>query len=70
MISGNEVMDPCPISVAGDMRVIVPSSAMLTQGLSAFPLLSLRERAGSRSAVGAERYREREAGSAGHDLSA
>jgi hypothetical protein len=41
MISGSEVMDPCPISVAGDMMVIVPSSAMLTQGLSALPLRAL-----------------------------
>ena len=37
-ISGNEVIEPCPISVAGDMRVIVPSSEMLTQGLSALPV--------------------------------
>ena len=40
MISGREVIDPCPISVAADMMVIVPSLAMLTQGLSALPLLS------------------------------
>ena len=33
MISGSEVIDPCPISVAADMMVIVPSVAMLTQGL-------------------------------------
>jgi hypothetical protein len=41
MISGSEVSDPCPISVAGDMIVIVPSGAMLTHGLSALPLRSL-----------------------------
>jgi hypothetical protein len=66
MINGNEVMDPCPISVAGDMRVIVPSSAMLTQGLSAFSPLPFA----SESALGADRYRESEPDSAGHDLSA
>ena len=33
-------MDPCPISVAGDMMVIVPSVAMLTHGLSAVPVRS------------------------------
>src|SRR5471032_2176008 len=41
MISGSEVIDPCPISVAADMTVMVPSGAMLTQGLSAWPLRSL-----------------------------
>ena len=35
MISGSEVIDPCPISVAADMMVIVPSVAMLTHGFSA-----------------------------------
>src|SRR5262245_47652596 len=40
MIKGSEVIDPCPISVAGDMMVIVPSVAMLTHGLSALPLRS------------------------------
>src|SRR5262245_64178585 len=40
-ISGSEVIDPCPISVAADMMVIVPSGAMLTQGLSALPVRSL-----------------------------
>ena len=40
MTSGREVIDPCPISVAGDMMVIVPSVAMLTQGLSALPVRS------------------------------
>ena len=33
MISGSEVIEPCPISVAADMMVIVPSGAMLTHGL-------------------------------------
>jgi hypothetical protein len=32
MISGSEVIDPCPISVAADMMVMVPSVAMLTTG--------------------------------------
>ena len=41
MISGSEVIDPCPISVAADMMVMVPSGAMLTQGLSALPDLSV-----------------------------
>ena len=40
MISGSEVIDPCPISVAADMMVIVPSVAMLTHGLSALPVRS------------------------------
>ena len=40
MINGKEVMDPCPISTAGDMMVIVPSVAMLAQGLSALPARS------------------------------
>src|SRR5215217_9445991 len=40
MISGSEVIDPCPISVAADMIVMVPSVEMLTQGLSALPLRS------------------------------
>ena len=35
MISGSEVIDPCPISVAADMMVMVPSVAMLTHGLNA-----------------------------------
>ena len=33
MISGSEVIDPCPISVAADMIVMVPSVAMLIHGL-------------------------------------
>src|SRR5713101_5268566 len=40
IISGNEVMDPCPISVAGDMIVMVPSVEMLTHGLIALPVRS------------------------------
>ena len=40
MISGSEVIDPCPISVAADMMVIVPSGAMLTHGLRARPVRS------------------------------
>ena len=35
MISGSEVIDPCPISVAADMIVMVPSVAMLIHGLIA-----------------------------------
>src|SRR3954462_7799776 len=37
MISGSEVIDPCPISVAADMMVMVPSGAMLIHGLSVCP---------------------------------
>src|SRR5580704_9755342 len=33
-ISGIDVIDPCPISTAGDMIVIVPSAAIVTHGLS------------------------------------
>ena len=40
MISGSEVIDPCPISVAADMMVIVPSVAMLIHGLIAVPVRS------------------------------
>ena len=35
MISGSDVIDPCPISVAADMIVMVPSVAMLIQGFIA-----------------------------------
>ena len=68
MISGSEVIDPCPISVAADMMVIVPSVAMLTQGLSAVPVRS----AGKHRGVGAARQRdgERQPGGADHDLTA
>ena len=38
MISGSEVIDPCPISVAADMIVMVPSVAMLIHGLSVWPV--------------------------------
>ena len=34
MIKGSDVIEPCPISVAADMMVTVPSVAMLTHGLS------------------------------------
>src|SRR6516225_395391 len=47
MINGSEVIDPCPISVAADMMVIVPSGAMLTQGLSSLPIRSLARTAAS-----------------------
>ncbi len=40
MISGSEVIDPCPISVAADMMVMVPSGAIDTHGLSALPVRS------------------------------
>jgi hypothetical protein len=40
-MSGNEVIDPCPISVAADMMVMVPSGAIETHGLSALPARSL-----------------------------
>src|SRR3954470_19339410 len=41
MISGSDVIEPWPISVAADMMVIVPSVAMLIHGLSTLPLRSL-----------------------------
>ena len=47
MISGSEVIDPCPISVAADMMVMVPSDAMLTQGLSSWPTRSVAGTAAS-----------------------
>src|SRR5262249_36524077 len=47
MISGSEVIDPCPISVAADMMVIVPSGAMLTHGLSSLPTRSVAGTAAS-----------------------
>src|SRR5262245_13344413 len=40
MISGSEVIDPCPISVAADMMVMVPSGAMLIHGLMVCPVRS------------------------------
>ena len=40
MISGSDVIDPCPISVAADMMVMVPSVAMLTHGFIAVPVRS------------------------------
>src|SRR5262249_47682679 len=40
MTSGSEVIDPCPISVATDMMVMVPSGAMLTHGLRSCPVRS------------------------------
>jgi hypothetical protein len=39
--SGSEVIEPCPISVAADMMVIVPSGAIESHGLSALPTRSL-----------------------------
>ena len=43
MISGSEVIDPCPISTAADMMVIVPSVPMLIHGLSVLhPSAALR----------------------------
>src|SRR6476659_2020947 len=36
-----EVIEPCPISVAADMIVVVPSGAILTQGLMVFPARSV-----------------------------
>ena len=37
---GKDVIDPWPISIAGDMIEIVPSVAMLTHGLSDFPSIA------------------------------
>ena len=34
-------MDPCPISVAAERMVMLPSGAMLTQGDSVLPVRSL-----------------------------
>ncbi len=68
MISGSEVIDPCPISVAGDMMVIVPSAAMLTHGLSALPVRSRRQRRRFGAPVDVERNGEAEAGRADHHL--
>src|SRR6267154_2665464 len=39
-MSGNEVHDPWPISVAADMIVTMPSGAMLIQGLKLLPVVS------------------------------
>src|SRR5207253_10932242 len=47
MISGSAVIDPCPISVAADMMVMVPSVAMLTHGFSALPARSAASTAAS-----------------------
>src|SRR5882757_1199779 len=47
MINGSEVIDPCPISVAADMMVMLPSVAMLTQGLSIWPVRSTAKTAAS-----------------------
>ena len=47
MISGSEVIDPCPISVAADMMVMVPSVAMLTHGLIVWPARSAASTAAS-----------------------
>ena len=68
MISGSEVIDPCPISVAADMMVMVPSVAMLTHGLSACAGALGRQHCG----VGAARGRdgERQSGGADHHLTA
>ena len=68
MISGSEVIDPCPISVAADMMVIVPSGAMLTHGLSACAAAFGGEHGGVGAA--AEGDRERQAGGADHHLTA
>src|SRR6476620_10859337 len=47
MMSGSEVIDPCPISVAADMMVMVPSGAMLIHGLMVCPLRSPAKTAAS-----------------------
>ena len=69
MISGSEVIDPCPISVAADMMVIVPSGAMLTHGLSALPAALGRERGGACGAA-IERDGEGQPSDADHHLTA
>ena len=68
MISGSEVIDPCPISVAADMMVMVPSGAMLTHGLRAWP----RALAGNHGSVGAAAKGDSEgkAGGPDHHLTA
>src|SRR5215207_7440603 len=50
MIKGSEVIDPCPISVAADMMVMVPSVAMLIHGLIAVPARSPERTAALRPA--------------------
>src|SRR5580704_9651406 len=58
MISGSDVIEPCPISVAADMMVIAPSVPMLIHGLSALPVRSAARSAASarlRSAMANER---------------
>src|SRR5262245_24082945 len=40
-LSGSEVSEPCPISVAADMMVIVPSGVIDSHGLNALPARSL-----------------------------
>ncbi len=69
MISGSEVIDPCPISVAADMMVMVPSGAMLTHGLNALPTRSLASTA-ARAAAAWQRESKRQAGGADHHLTA
>src|SRR6478735_6583119 len=59
MISGSDVIEPCPISVAADMMVIVPSVPMLIHGLSAVPLVSVARTAAS--APGSAKANERPA---------
>ncbi len=68
MISGSEVIDPCPISVAADMMVIVPSrrdADPWAQRLAG-PL------AGEHRGIGAadERNGKRQTGGADHHLAA
>src|SRR5262247_1606953 len=47
MMSGSEVIDPCPISVAADMMVMVPSGVMLIHGLMVCPAPSAARTAAS-----------------------
>src|SRR5947209_15661170 len=47
MISGSEVIEPWPISVAADMMVMVPSVPMLIHGLSDLPAASAARTAAS-----------------------
>jgi hypothetical protein len=50
-ISGSEVVEPWPISVAGDMMEMVPSLAMLTHGLNGLPAISAAGAAATASSI-------------------
>src|SRR5579872_2005809 len=51
MMSGSDVMDPWPISVAADMMVMAPSGAILTHGFMIRPARSAATTAASARAL-------------------